>query len=75
MIIKEKTIRINDKYDENGELRPKIFVITHVGKYDIQVISEAIAQHYYLLSGDFEHIQGTIDNKFLNLNGALYFKK
>ena len=50
--------------------RPIIFAVTHVGKFDIEVISEAIKEHYYLLSGDFEHIQGIIDSPFLGLNGV-----
>ena len=29
--------------------RPIIFAVTHVGKYDIEVVSEAIKDHYYLL--------------------------
>ena len=36
-------------------------LLPYVGKYDIEVISEAIKEHYYLLSGDYEHIQGIID--------------
>lgn len=55
--------------------RPIIFAITHVGKFDIEVISEAIKEHYYLLSGDFEHIQGIIDAPFLGLNGVFYFNE
>jgi hypothetical protein len=55
--------------------RPLIFAITHVGKYDIEVVSEAIKDHYYLLSGDFEHIQGIIDAPFLGINGVLYFNE
>lgn len=55
--------------------RPIIFAITHVGKFDIQVISEAIKEHYYLLSGDYEHIQRTIDAFFLQLNGVIYFNE
>lgn len=38
--------------------RPVIYVPTHIGKNDIQAVSEAIKGHYYLLSGDYEHIQG-----------------
>ena len=52
-----------------------IFAITHVGKYDIEVVSEAIKEHYYLLSGDYEHLQGTIDAAFLALNGVFYFNE
>ena len=52
-----------------------IFAVTHVGKFDIEVVSEAIRDHYYLLSGDFEHLQGLIDARFLALNGVIYFNE
>lgn len=55
--------------------RPIIFAVTHVGKFDIEVVSEAIKDHYYLLSGDYEHIQGIIDSPFLSLNGVFYFNE
>ena len=55
--------------------RPIIFVVTHVGKFDVEVVSEAIKDHYYLLSGDFEHIQGIMDVLFLGLNGVFYFNE
>ena len=55
--------------------RPIIFAITHVGKFDIEVISEAIRDHYYLLSGDYEHIQGIVDAPFLAVNGVFYFNE
>ena len=55
--------------------RPIIFAVTHVGKFDIEVISEAIKDHYYLLSGDYEHIQGIIDAPFLAINGVFYFNE
>ncbi|MCI8548469.1 MAG: hypothetical protein HFJ38_06235 [Bacilli bacterium] len=58
---------------QKEEKRPVIYVLTHVGKYDIQVVSEAIKKHYTLLSGDYEHIQGTIDAIFLGINGVEYF--
>lgn len=64
---------INDNREKTN--RPIIFAITHVGKFDIEVISEAIKDHYYLLSGDYEHIQGIIDAPFLQLNGVIYFNE
>lgn len=54
---------------------PIIFALTHVGKFDIEVVSEAIGDHYTLLSGDYEHIQGIIDAPFIGLNGAIYFNE
>lgn len=55
--------------------RPVIFAVTHVGKFDIEVVSEAIRSHYYLLSGDYEHLQGIVDAPFLALNGVVYFNE
>ena len=52
-----------------------IFAITHMGKYDIEIVSEAIKEHYYLLSGDYGHLRGTIDAAFLALNGVFYFNE
>lgn len=56
-------------------LQPVIFAITHIGKLDIEIVSEAIRDHYILLSGDFEHIQGNINAPFLGLNGVIYFNE
>lgn len=52
--------------------RPKIYAVTHIGKYDIEVISEAIKEHTYILSGDFENLHGILDGTFLEVNGILY---
>lgn len=62
---------IGDKRSKTNA--PVIFAVTHVGKFDIEVVSEVIKTHYYLLSGDFEHLQGTFDAPFLALNGVIYF--
>lgn len=55
--------------------RSVIYAVTHVGKFDIEVVSEALKDHSYILSGDFEHLQGIIEEPFLNLNGVLYFNE
>lgn len=64
---------IKDLHSETD--KPIIFAVTHVGKFDIEVVSEAIRSHYYLLSGDYEHIQGIIDAPFLGVNGVIYFNE
>lgn len=53
--------------------RSIIYAVTHIGKADIELVSEAIKAHYFLLCGDFENLHGTIDGFFLGLNGVLYF--
>ena len=55
--------------------RPIIFAITHIGKYDIEIVSAAIKDDYYLLTGDYEHLQGTLDALFLAANGVIYFNQ
>lgn len=55
--------------------RPIIYAITHICKKDIEMVSEAIKSHYYLLEGDFESIHDTLDGIFLGLNGVLYFNE
>lgn len=55
--------------------RPIIFCITHIGKHDIEVCSQILKKHYYLLSGDFENLHGTSDGIFIELNGIIYLNK
>ena len=55
--------------------KPIIFCITHIGKHDIEVCSQLLKKHYYLLSGDFENLHGTFEGNFLELNGIIYLNK
>lgn len=55
--------------------RPIIYALTHVGKFDIEVSAVGIKDHFYLLSGDYEHLQGLVDGAFLLVNGVLYFNE
>lgn len=64
---------ICDRHQDTEQ--PIIYAVTHVGKFDIEVFTEAIKEHYTLLSGDYEHLQGIIDAPFLALNGVIYFNE
>lgn len=57
--------RLNNKY-------PVIFVPTHIGKYDIEVVYSCIHEHALLLSGTEERMHGTIDGFLLEKNGVNY---
>lgn len=61
---------LNDRRKKGG--KTTIFAVTHVGKSDVEAVSEAIGSHYTLLSGDYERMQGTINETFLKLNGVVY---
>lgn len=56
---------------ENFE-KPVIFSITHIGKFDYQIVSEAIKRHQIPFAGDPEAMYRTLDGTFLNLNGVVY---
>ncbi len=55
--------------------KPIIFAITHIGKFDIEVATETVKDHYYLLSGDYENMKGTVEEIFLGLNGVVYVRE
>lgn len=65
---------LNNKKVPNTD-KPIIFCITHIGKHDIEVCSQLLKKHYYLLSGDFENLHGTFEGRFLELNGIIYLNK
>ena len=63
-------------YDQRTKNRkPKIYAITHICKFDVEIASEVVHDHYYLLSGDYENMRGTIEEKFLGLNGVVYIRE
>lgn len=73
---KRAGFKINTLYDKRIETeKPKIFCVTHIGKFDVEVVSEVVKEHYYLLSGDFENMRGTVEEKFLGLNGVVYIRE
>ena len=64
---------IGDKRVKNN--RPKIYAVTHIGKCDIEMISEVIGEHTYILSGDFENLHSTTSGLFLETNGIIYLNE
>ena len=64
---------LNDKRTKTN--RPIIYAVTHIGKADIEVVSEVIKDHFYLLCGDFESLHDTLEGLILALNGVLYFNE
>lgn len=52
--------------------RPVIYAVTHIGRYDFEMVMEGIKKFFYALSGDWELMYGTIDDYFFRANGAIY---
>lgn len=52
--------------------KPVIFAISHIGKFDYQIVSEAIKDHQIPFAGDPETMYRTLDGAILGLNGIVY---
>lgn len=52
--------------------RPVIFALTHIGKWDFEIVNEQIKEQSFVVAADFIHIHGTISGFFMNLNGVIY---
>ncbi len=53
--------------------RPVIYAVKHIGKSDIEMASEAIKEHFYILFADPEQVYRTVEHYFLEANGVIYF--
>lgn len=61
---------IGDKRVDNG--RAKLYCITHIGKFDYQIVAEAINDHAIPFAGDPETLYRTFDGAFLERNQVVY---
>lgn len=52
--------------------KPVIYAITHIDKYDFQLVSEALKEHQYPFAGDPETMYRSFDGAVLGLNGVIY---
>ena len=67
---KEKEKKSITKIDSN---RPVIYVINHVGKYDVETVGQIVSEPFSLLSGDFENLHNTFDGNMLGIHGVIYY--
>lgn len=54
------------------EGRPVIFALTHIGKWDFEIVNEQIRAQSFVIASDFMHMYGTMSGFFMNLNGVVY---
>lgn len=65
-------IRLLNTFDRKNIAGPVIFVPTHIGKFDIEVVYACIKTHALLLSGTEDRMHGTMDGWFLGKCGVNY---
>lgn len=52
--------------------RTVIYAVTHIGKYDYEMISETLRNYFYSFAGDWELMYGTIDDYYMRVSGVIY---
>lgn len=52
--------------------RSIVFAVTHIGKWDFEIVNEQIKEQFFVVAADFMHMYGTISGFFMNLNGVIY---
>lgn len=65
-------IRLLNTFDRKNISGPVIFIPTHIGKFDIEVVYACIKTHALLLSGTEDRMHGTMDGWFLGKCGVNY---
>lgn len=51
---------------------PIVFAVTHIGKYDFEIVNEAIKKHFHIIASDFMHMYGNINGFFMEANGVIF---
>jgi 1-acyl-sn-glycerol-3-phosphate acyltransferase len=49
-----------------------VIAVSHIGKYDFEIVNEVIAQHFHILASDFMNMYGNINGLFMQVNGVIY---
>lgn len=52
--------------------QPVIFAVTHIGKWDFEIVNETIREQFFVIAADFYALHGAIGGFFMNLNGVIY---
>lgn len=69
--LKKQTVEfINRELPEVSS--PIVFVVTHIGKYDFEIVNEAIKNHFYIIASDFMNMYGNINGFFMEANGVIF---
>lgn len=63
---------MNDRQIEFPERKSIIFAVTHIGKFDVEIVNEQIKEQFFLVAADFVNTYGNINGLLLNLSGIVY---
>lgn len=77
MILKIQRAFYNKKvtilnFNNESTDKPIIYVVTHIGKWDFEIINEQIKDNFYVIASDFLNMNGNINGFFMNANGVIF---
>jgi len=52
--------------------RKIVFVLSHIGKWDFEIVNEQIKNHFHVIASDFMNMYGNINGIFMNCNGVVF---
>lgn len=52
--------------------RQRVFAVSHIGKWDFEIVNEVIKSHFHILAADFMNMQGTVSGIFMKLFGVIF---
>lgn len=52
--------------------KPVIFAVTHIGKWDIEIVNEQIPSHFHIVMSDFLNTYGKISGIFVTCTGVIW---
>lgn len=60
----------------NGKLEPttkqRVFAVSHIGKWDFEIINEALRPHFHILASDFINMHGKFAGWAMNAFGVIF---
>jgi len=51
---------------------PIVFAVSHIGKFDFEIVNEFIKEHFHVIASDFMNMSGNINGLFMELNGVIF---
>lgn len=64
---------INDQHTQSE--KNIIFAVSHIGKYDFEMVNEVLKEHFYVMASDYRNMHGNINEFFLNMNGVVFINE
>ena len=63
---------INQDIDKTDKKTTIVYAVSHIGKWDFEIVNEQIKDHFYIIASDFMNMYGNINGIFMESNGVIF---